>query len=173
MGIQLLTYRGGGRRGNRERGAEEEKKQREERQREEAISEETTHSAGEGVAEMCARTDRSDTEMDTYGGGEAGTSHSRRKKGHMMNIYLTDSDEEAIVDFVMDREELYDKTNKHFKDKARKECLWERFANSHKLSVKVYKTLFESQRTRCGKTHTVQVWSGSSGHYREAELDSG
>ena len=34
------------------------------------------------------------------GGGEAGTSqsHSRQKKGHMTNIYLTDSDEEAIVD---------------------------------------------------------------------------
>ena len=38
--------------------------------------------------------------MDTQDGGEAGTSQSlsRRKKGHMMNIYITDSDEEAIVD---------------------------------------------------------------------------
>ena len=43
------------------------------------------------------------------------------KKGHMTNIYLTDSDEEAIVDLVKDHEELYDKTNEHFKDKARKE----------------------------------------------------
>ena len=31
----------------------------------------------------------------------------------MTNIYLTDSDEEAIVDFVKDHEELYDKTNGH------------------------------------------------------------
>ena len=40
--------------------------------------------------------------MDTEGGGEAGTSESqsRRKKGHMTNICLTDSDEEAIVVFV-------------------------------------------------------------------------
>ena len=36
-----------------------------------------------------------------------------------MGICLTDSDEKAIVDFVKDHEELYDKTNKHFKDKAR------------------------------------------------------
>ena len=51
----------------------------------------------------------------------------------------------------MNHVEMYDKTNKHFKDKARKECLWERFANSRKLFVKVCKTWFESQRTCCGK----------------------
>ena len=41
----------------------------------------------------------------------------------MMNIYLTDSDDEAIVDFVKDHKEQYDQTNKHFKDKARPNCL--------------------------------------------------
>ena len=48
---------------------------------------------------------------------------SARKKGHMANICLTDSDEEAIVDFVKDHGELYDKTNENLKDKARKDCL--------------------------------------------------
>ena len=40
--------------------------------------------------------------MDTEGGGEALTSQSqsKHKKGHMTKIYQTDSDEEAIVDFV-------------------------------------------------------------------------
>ena len=63
---------------------------------------------------------------------EVGTSqsHRRHKKGHMTNIYLTDSGENAIVNFVEDHENLYNKTNVHFKDKERKECLWERFANS-------------------------------------------
>ena len=56
------------------------------------MREENTHSAEEGVAEKCARTDRSDTEMGTEGGGETGTSqsHPRHKKGHMRNIYLMD-----------------------------------------------------------------------------------
>ena len=36
-------------------------------------------------------------------------------------------------------------------NKARKEYLWERFASSCKLSVKVYKFLFKSQRTCYGK----------------------
>ena len=60
-----------------------------------------------------------------------GTSQSQslHKKGHRMT-FLTDSDEEAIVDFVKDHEELYDKTNEQFKDKARKNCLWEGFASS-------------------------------------------
>ena len=94
------------------------------------------------------RTDKSDTE--TEAGGEAGISQSPYKKEHMTDIYLTDSDEEAIVDFAKDHEELYNKTNEHFKDKARNECLWERFANSRKLSVKMCKTWFELQRTCYG-----------------------
>ena len=65
----------------------------------------------------------------------------------MINIYLTDSNEEAIVDFVKDHKELYDKTNEHFKEKARQECLWEQFTNSRKLSVKVWKTWVKLQRT--------------------------
>ena len=68
----------------------------------------------------------------------------------MTNIYLTDSDEEEIVNFVKDHEELYDKNDDYFKDIAGEECLWERFSNNHKLSVKVSKTWFETQRTRYG-----------------------
>ena len=44
-------------------------------------------------------------------------------KGHMTNIHLMNSDEEAIVDFVKDHMEFYDKTNEHFNYKARKEYL--------------------------------------------------
>ena len=92
------------------------------------------------MAEKRPRTERSESEMDPEGGEEA-----------MTNIYLTDSDEEAVVDFVKDHEELHHKTNEHFKDKSRKDCLWERFASSQILSVRVCKTWFESQRTRYGK----------------------
>ena len=63
----------------------------------------------------------------------------------MSNIYLTNSDAEAIVDCVKEE------TNDRFKDKARKECLWERFTNSRNLFVKVCKTSFDSQRTHYGK----------------------
>ena len=111
---------------------EAEKQQREEREKEEARRMETPKSQIEAVAKERPRSERSQSEMDIEGRGEAGTSQFqyRCKKGQMTNIYLTDSDEEAIVDFIKDYEELYNKTNKHLKEKARKDCLWKRFANS-------------------------------------------
>ena len=89
------------------------------------MREDTTQSPKERVAKKQSRTERSDTEMDTEAGGEASKSQSqsRHKEGHMTNVYVTDSVEEVIVDFVKDHEELYNKTNEHFKNKARKECL--------------------------------------------------
>ena len=64
------------------------------------------------MAKKCARTDKSDTKMDTDGGGEAGTSqsYSRHNKRQMANIYL--------MDFMKDHKKLYDKTNEHFKLQA-------------------------------------------------------
>ena len=112
--------------------------------------------------------------MVTEGGEEASTSaecQSISTKGHTINVYLTDSDKEAIVDFAKDHEELYNKTNKHFKDKAMMDCLWERFASSSKLSVKVCKTW--SPKDSLWKLNTIQVWPGSQGNVREVELDSG
>ena len=47
--------------------------------------EEPTHSTEAGVSEKRPRTERSDTEMNTNGGREAGISQSlsRHKKGHI------------------------------------------------------------------------------------------
>ena len=61
-----------------------------------------------GSGRIACKTNRSDTEMDTEGGGEADTSQSesRHKEGHMTNIYLIDLDEEAIVDLVKDLKDL-------------------------------------------------------------------
>ena len=49
------------------------------KQRKEASRKENTHSAEKGVAEKRARTNKSDTKMDTEGGGEKGTSQSHSK----------------------------------------------------------------------------------------------
>ena len=74
--------------------------------------------------------------------------------------YLTDLDKEGIVDFVKDLQDFYDKTNEHFKDKARKDCLQERVASCCNLSEKVCKTWFESQRTQYEKL--IQSKSGQA-----------
>ena len=79
----------------------------------------------EGWAEKRPETERSDIEMVIEDGGETSTFHSqtRCKKEYMANVSIADSDKEAIVDFVKNYEELYNKTNEHFKDKAGKKCL--------------------------------------------------
>ena len=65
-------------------------------------------------------------------------------------LFLGDSDEEAIVEFVKQHKELYDKTNDKFRDKHRKERLSERLAASINLFVNTVKKWLETQRTRYG-----------------------
>ena len=66
------------------------KEEREQREREEAKRAKTPQSQmEEAVAEKGPRTERSDSEMDTEGGGEASASteyQSWRKKRHLTNI---------------------------------------------------------------------------------------
>ena len=54
----------------------------------------------------------------------------------MKSIFLGDSDEEAIV---KQHKELYDKTKDGFKDKQKKEGLWEQLAATRNLPVKTVK----------------------------------
>ena len=63
--------------------------------------------------------------------------------------------------FVKDHEELYGKTNSHFKEKAKKECLWKRLDKIGKLSLKVCRTKFESKRT-CYRKLTQSKYSQAS-----------
>ena len=53
-------------------------------------------------------------------GTDVESTQSRQKKSQMKSILLSDSDEEAIVEFVKQHEELYDKTNDSFKDKQKR-----------------------------------------------------
>ena len=85
---------------------------------------------------------------------------SRQKKGQMKSIFLSESDEEAHIDFVKQHEELFDKTHTKFKDKQRKEGLWETVAASRNLSVSTVKKWFETQCTRYGKL--TQTKSGQA-----------
>ena len=96
------------------------------------------------------------TDMDT----DVESTQSRQKKGQMKSIFLSDSDEQAIVEFVKQHEELYDKTNDSFKDKQKKERLWEQLASTRNLPIKTVKKWFETQRTRYGKL--TQMKSGQA-----------
>ena len=74
------------------------------------------------------------------------STQSRQKKGQMKSIVLNDSEEEDIVDFVKQHEELYTKIHTKFKDNQ--------LAASRNLSINTVKKRFETQHTRYGKlTH--------------------
>ena len=75
---------------------------------------------------------------------------SRQKKGQLKSVFLSDVDEEALVKFLKQHEELYNKTHNKFKDKQKKECLWERLPATRNLSVSTDKRWFEIQCTRYG-----------------------
>ena len=75
----------------------------------------------------------------------------------MKSIFLSDSDEEAIVEFVKQHEEVYDKTNDSFKDKQKKETLWESLAATRNLPVKTVKKWFETQHTELTQTKSGQA----------------
>ena len=67
----------------------------------------------------------------------------------MMSIFLGDFDEQAIVEFVKQHKELYDKTHAEFKDKHRKEYLCERLVSTVKkrfgTQLATYGKLTQSQ----------------------------
>ena len=73
----------------------------------------------------------------------------------MKSIFLSDSDEKAIVEFVKQHKELYDKTK--FKDKQRREGLWERLAASRNLSVNTVKKWFETRYGKLTQTKSGQA----------------
>ena len=96
------------------------------------------------------------TDTDT----DVESTQSRQKKGQMKSIFLSDSDKEAIMEFVEQHEKLYDKTNDSFEDKQKKERLWEQLAATRNLPVKTVKKWFDTQHTKYGKL--TQTKSGQA-----------
>ena len=104
----------------REREEREERKRREQEERDrERMEREREESPERGEKRVRTNTD---TDVES--------TQSRQKNGQMKSIFLSDSDKEAIVEFVKQDEELYDKTNDSFKDKQMKERLWEQLAET-------------------------------------------
>ena len=82
-------------------------------------------------------------------------SHSAVKRARVSAVF-SDSQETAIVDFVKDHPELYDKENARFHDRHRKEALLSEIAEELNLTAIDVKCWFESQRTRYGKLSKQQ-----------------
>ena len=106
---------------------------------------------GRGRERMEESQERGEKRVQTDTDTDVESTQSRQKKGQMKSIFLSDSDKEAIVKFVKQHKELYDKTNDSFKDTQKKERLWEQLAATRNLPIKNVKKWFETQRTRYGR----------------------
>ena len=138
------------RRREREETDERERIEQEERDRDRRERERREESQERGEKRV-----RSNTDTDVE------STQSRQNKGQLKSIFLSDSDEEAIVEFVKQHEELYDKTNDSFKDKQKKERLWEQLAATRNLPIKTVTKWFETQHTRYGKLTQTKSGQGA------------
>ena len=107
-------------RSRREREERDERERRQEERDRERMERESREN--EKREEKRVRTD-TDTNVES--------TPSRQKKGQMKSIFLSDSDKA-----VKQHKELYDKTNDNFKDKQKKERLWEQIASTRNLPIK-------------------------------------
>ena len=81
--------------------------------------------------------------------------HSAAKRARVCATF-TDSQENAIVEFVQEHPELYNKEHGPFHDKQRTEALWAEISAELKLQPFDIRRWFESQRTRYGKLSKQQ-----------------
>ena len=86
---------------------------------------------------------------------EDSESHSAAKRARVCATF-TDSQETAIVEFVKEYPELYDKEHARFHDRQKKEALWAEISAELKLQPFDVRRWFESQRTRYGKLSKLQ-----------------
>ena len=86
---------------------------------------------------------------------EDSESHSAAKRAMVCSTF-TDSQETAIVEFVKEHPELYDKEHARFHDRQKKETLWAEMSAELKLQPFDVRRWFESQRTHYGKLSKLQ-----------------
>ena len=148
----------------REKGGKRGKKKMEERQEErEKEGGELEEMTEEGTEEREQRIEESEEGLEVTEEAceederceEESECHSAAKRARVCATF-TDSQEIAIVEFVKEHPEMYDKEHGRFHDRHRKEALWAEISAELKLQPFDVRRWFESQRTRHGKLSKLQ-----------------
>ena len=100
----------------------------------------------EVTEEACEEDERCEEDSESY---------SAAKRARVCATF-TDSQETAIVEFVKEYPELYNKEHAHFHDRQKKEALWAEISAELKLQPFDVRRWFESQRTHYGKLFKLQ-----------------
>ena len=146
----------GGKRGKKkmdERQEEREKESGEVEERSEERMEEGTEGGTQEIEEQLELTEEAYKEEERC--EEDLESHSAARRARVCSTF-TDSQETAIVEFVKEHPELYDKEHARFHDRQKKEALWAEISAELKLQPFDVRRWYESQRTRYGKLSKLQ-----------------
>ena len=107
---------------------------------------EDTEEGLEVTKEICEEDERCEEESEC---------HSAATRSRVCAAF-TGSQEHAIVEFVKEHPELYNKEHGHFHDRQRKEVFWAEISAELKLQPFIVRRWFESQRTCYGKPSKQQ-----------------
>ena len=149
----------GGKRGRKKMEERQDEREKEGGELEEKTEERTEERTEEGTEETEERIE--DTEVTEEACGEYerceedSECHSAAKRARVCATF-TDSQENAIVEFVKEHPELYDKEHGRFHDRQRKEALWAEISAELKLQLFDVRRRFESQRICYGKVSKLQ-----------------
>ena len=122
---------------------------------EERTEERTEESTKEGTEERIGDTEEGlevteETCEEDERCEEESECHSAAKRAIVCATF-TDSQEHAIVEFMKEHPELYNKEHGRFHDRQRKEALWAEISAELKLQPFDVRRSFESQRIHYGK----------------------
>ena len=98
---------------------------------------------------------------------------SRQKKEQMKSIFLSDSDEEAIVDFVKQHEELFDKTPEEFQRQAEERKTLGNCCSFQEFTCQYCEEVVRHSTHRIWQAHTDQVRPSCSQEHQETDLVEG
>ena len=134
----------------------QEEREKESGEVEERMEERTEEGTEEGTQETEERLELTEEACEEEERCEEDSeSHSAAKRARVCSTF-TDSQETAIVEFVKEHPELYNKEHARFHDRQKKEALWAEISAELKLQPFDVRRWFESQRTRYGKLSKLQ-----------------
>ena len=105
------------------------------------------------------------------GGGDKGKSTTRQrqyvseekadKRVKKATVLFSGDNEQKLVDFLRDNEILLNKHLKDYKDRSKREAVWDKFCDENNLEKDACQKWFQSQHTLFGKvTHMKSVLGG-------------
>ena len=102
------------------------------------------------------------------GHSDKGKADKRSKKPPVL---FTAEQEQKVVDFLRDNEILYSKRLMDYKDRSKRETVWDNFCEENNLNKDACQKVVSKPAHTLRKSHSHEVWPGGTSLDREAEMD--